>query len=172
MILFGNGTDRAFDVIIDPAQSYVSRSGSYQVRKKYSLINFTWYELHIDKLLFYCRVYLDQWWGSPLKELLSDLMNLSFWRNSIDYQKYIQKRRIIQLIHMFFSRIQCDADGWVLQTNKDPSYPTYFHLFPPGQVQSLQLLGDMKVRCVKFCNVQIGEKVTAFLFQLCWIWKC
>ena len=72
----------------------------------------------------------------------------------------------------FFSRIQCDADGWVLQTNKDPSYPTYFHLFPPGQVQSLQLLGDMKVRCVKFCNVQIGEKVTAFLFQLCWIWKC
>ena len=102
MILFGNGTDRAFDVIIDPAQSYVSRSGSYQVRKKYSLINFTWYELHIDKLLFYCRVYLDQWWGSPLKELLSDLMNLSFWRNSIDYQKYIQKKRNIQLIHMFF----------------------------------------------------------------------
>ena len=48
--------------------------------------------------------------------------------------------------HFFLSsRIKCDSDGWVLQTNKDPSYPTYFHLFPPGQVQSLQLLGDMKV---------------------------
>jgi hypothetical protein len=34
----------------------------------------------------------------------------------------------------------------VLQTNKDPPFLTYFHLFPPGQVQTLQLLGDMTVR--------------------------
>ena len=56
--------------------------------------------------------------------------------------------------HFFLSsRIKCDSDGWVLQTNKDPSYPTYFHLFPPGQVQSLQLLGDMKVGWVPACSV-------------------
>jgi hypothetical protein len=46
----------------------------------------------------------------------------------------------------FLSRIKCDADGWLLQINKEPPYQTYFHLFPPGQVLTLQLLGDMIVR--------------------------
>jgi hypothetical protein len=45
-------------------------------------------------------------------------------------------------------RIQCTTDGWALSVNKDPTYHTYFHLFPPGRVQSVQMMGDMSVRSV------------------------
>jgi hypothetical protein len=46
---------------------------------------------------------------------------------------------------VIFIRIQCNSDGWVLRINKDAPYLTYFHLFPPGRVLSLNLLGDMTV---------------------------
>ena len=34
----------------------------------------------------------------------------------------------------FVLRIRCDEDGWTVQSNREPQYPHFFHLFPPAEV--------------------------------------
>ena len=39
------------------------------------------------------------------------------------------------------SRITCDEDGWMLDVNKDPPYPTFPHLFPPSAIEWVWING-------------------------------
>lgn len=52
-------------------------------------------------------------------------------------------------------RLECDEDGWVLQVNDEPKYPTFFHQFSPALIQSLLVKGKIEVSYVGF-----GEKGT------------
>ena len=51
------------------------------------------------------------------------------------------------------SRVECDEDGWVLQVNDEPKYPTFFHQFSPTLIKSLRVTGKIEVSYVGF-----GEK--------------
>ena len=46
----------------------------------------------------------------------------------------------------FLFRVNCDADGWTLAVNKEPLYPTFFHILPLSEVTNVQIIGDITVR--------------------------
>ena len=46
--------------------------------------------------------------------------------------------------------MECDEDGWVLQVNDEPKYPTFFHQFSPTLIQSLRVKGKIEVSYVGF----------------------
>ena len=48
------------------------------------------------------------------------------------------------------SRIGCDDDGWFVKTNKEPSYPHFFHLFTHTEIRSVLFKGDLDIRYIGF----------------------
>ena len=69
-------------------------------------------------------------------------------------------------IRIYHYRVECDEDGWVLQVNDEPKYPTFFHQFSPDLIKSLRVKGKIDVSYVGF-----GDKGKLFILsrsaQLC-----
>ena len=47
-------------------------------------------------------------------------------------------------------RIGCDADGWMILPNKEPSYPHYFHALSPTDISSVKVTGDVEIGYIGF----------------------
>ena len=50
----------------------------------------------------------------------------------------------------FVLRFECDEDGWILMINEDHKYQTFFHLFSPDLVETVQLQGQADISYVGF----------------------
>lgn len=48
-----------------------------------------------------------------------------------------EKKKFCQL----FFRFACDEDGWEFTVNKEPSYPTFLHLFSPDSIVEVEVAG-------------------------------
>ena len=47
-------------------------------------------------------------------------------------------------------RIGCDADGWMILPNKEPSYPHYFHALSPAEISAVKVTGDVEIGYIGF----------------------
>ena len=63
------------------------------------------------------------------------------------------------------SRIGCDDDGWFVKTNKEPSYPHFFHLFTHTEIRSVLFKGDLDIRYIGFGD-QSKRDVPCFQLSL------
>ena len=52
-------------------------------------------------------------------------------------QIHISEDKFCQL----YSRFACDEDGWEFTVNKEPSYPTFLHLFSPDSIVEVEVAG-------------------------------
>ena len=50
----------------------------------------------------------------------------------------------------FVIRFECDEDGWMLKINDDHKYQTFFHLFSPELIETVQLKGQADISYVGF----------------------
>ena len=50
----------------------------------------------------------------------------------------------------FVIRFECDEDGWMLQINDDHKYQTFFHLFSPELIETVQLKGQADISYIGF----------------------
>ena len=50
----------------------------------------------------------------------------------------------------FVLRFECDEDGWMLKINEDHKYQTFFHLFSPDLIETVQLQGQADISYVGF----------------------
>ena len=60
----------------------------------------------------------------------------------------------------FVLRFECDEDGWILMINEDQKYQTFFHLFSPDLVETVQLEGQADISYVGF-----GAAGISFFFK-------
>ena len=47
-------------------------------------------------------------------------------------------------------RVGCDADGWMILPNKEPSYPHYFHALSPTEISAVKVTGDVEIGYIGF----------------------
>ena len=71
----------------------------------------------------------------------------------------------IDIDEPFILSIQCDPDGWVLKVNKEQNYPHSFHLFPAGEIKSVNVLGDVQLSYIGF-----GSKGSVRSWLICYPW--
>lgn len=50
----------------------------------------------------------------------------------------------------FVMTFECDEDGWTFQVNKEVSYLTFYHLFPPTEITEVKLTGTAEITYVGF----------------------
>ena len=46
--------------------------------------------------------------------------------------------------------LQCDGDGWILKVNKEADYPHFFHVFPPEDILTVNVEGDVQLSYIGF----------------------
>ena len=59
-------------------------------------------------------------------------------------------------------RIGCDADGWMVLPNKEPSYAHFFHVFSHTEIRNILVTGDAEIGYIGFGEK--GERNFAKLF--------
>ena len=64
----------------------------------------------------------------------------------------------------FIIRIKCDADGWILQVNKEPAYENYLHRVPLDDILNVKMKGSAHISYVGFGTD--GNKLCCVLIVL------
>ena len=73
--------------------------------------------------------------------------------------------RVSNLLQSF--RIGCDADGWMVMANKEPSYPHFFHAMSPTEISAVKVTGDVEIGYIGFGSKgSITQRITYFLQNL------
>ena len=60
---------------------------------------------------------------------------------------------VSSLFSIYIPRIGCDADGWMVLPNKEPSYAHFFHVFSHTEIRNILVTGDAEIGYIGF-----GEK--------------
>ena len=60
---------------------------------------------------------------------------------------------VSSLFPTYIPRIGCDADGWMVLPNKEPSYAHFFHVFSHTEIRNILVTGDAEIGYIGF-----GEK--------------
>ena len=139
IIFQGEGPKEAFHVLVDPGDKKETN--------------------HKDNLLFpRARVYPTL--GSARKH--HNRPNWGTWRGHHYWPGWafltqvtwsLQPVSVPSLFPTYITRIGCDADGWMVLPNKEPSYAHFFHVFSHTEIRNILVTGDAEIGYIGF-----GEK--------------